>query len=487
MGRCEMGGIFVPESLPHVSNDFLERIAAMSFVEQAGEIIHFLLPEYDLNTAMGVAIEAFNETNFGSEGMKAQALNPYVEDELILFADKGPSGQVQDYALALMDVMLRRLEAEKKIYLMSSGSIESARAVAAAHNGLSVWRPFILVDHDQRREEGKELDKILQLHEALGIRVEGDRQEIEGLLFRLAADQNYHKRLEEQGIRLIIADESTVTSWLAQQILFIAAFAQLKQQELLPEEEALDLATPLAGMVPILSALYAKGMGLPFGKIICCAPKGHPLNEFIRSGRYRLSTQKGKRQCLTQEYRELPAVLEALFFELSGRNRELLVEWLTELSEVGRFHCGRSIQESWKNHLAAVYSDFKEVEKEARNRYDSTDYLLDRGSCLAFAASKHEKGQRSGKETLLVAAFENPYWESRFAAQATLGRSSQKGQNGQSLRRMVTEEAGITVPPLAEALMELEGEGEEHPYQVCELANLEQYLSDLLMAEARLG
>lgn len=487
-GRCSRGGVFLPESLPPVDADFLERISGLPFAVQAAEIMKLLLPELAADECELIAADAFSEENFGREAMVCRPLNPYIKEELILFAERGRSGHVEDYASALTDAMLRKWAGEEEsVYLISNGSPASARSLAAAVSGLSNWKPLLLIGSKQEKQSESEWEDLLKLSGGIGIRMEEKSINAEKALFALGADFAWREELSRQGIHLLYADECQVASWLAHLILLISSFASLKAQEI-PEEDAnIDLSVPVSGLGFILAALYGKGMGLPIGKIIGNCSKNHPFSEFIRSGRYSLREKRGRDALPEADERFLPASLEALLFELSGRNGSQVAAWLSELEEKDGFSCAKSLQQSWKQHVTAFYSDGRQTEREARQIYDRTDYLLDIGACMAYVGRDAESGGRNQRQTVLILSGQNPYWTESFAAAAIFSRASVSGKASEPLRRLVAEEAGLTVPGLQQRIAAAGEESDEHPYQPCGAENLKECVYDLLRSDRRIN
>lgn len=474
-GRPEDGGIYMPEDLPVIEREFYLSLGKLSFREAFASLWSRLVPELSYAECAAVVAEAFDEAAFGEEPFVCCPLNPYKISELILLADGGRGGFIQDYANALTDALLRRWgDKEHQYVLYTDGTEASARSLCSVYGADSTWKPLYLLDHRTEEEELRELESLLLSSGGEGIWLTETSPEAELLWHKLRQDEIFREELFSSGVKLLPADGTSPLSLVTSLILLIYALSVLENKEWLNEETKLDLAVPMLDPGFVLAAVYAKGMGLPIARIFCADNRNKIFTDFLRTGRYNVS-RKFFRTGAPAMDKLLPPMLEALVFELCGRKSELLTAWLNELEEKGSFQVPRQIHQSWDMHLASAYSEDKSVVKECRSLYDSSDYLLDAACCTAFSAWRHENKGRKEPHSVLVLSAENPVWTAKVCGEALFGRAIHKSKDLDALRSSLLEEAGIRRP----SLLDQKASAEDEDKALFQTAGAEDYLTKI--------
>ena len=117
-GLASDGGLFVPDSIPSVSLNEIEKLSNMSYPERAATILSMYLSDYTYEELLEDATNAYCEASF-PEG--AAPLKKVTDNVYSLELWKGPTAAFKDMALQIMPRLLSRAltktgETERTIY-----------------------------------------------------------------------------------------------------------------------------------------------------------------------------------------------------------------------------------------------------------------------------------------------------------------------------------------------------------------------------------
>lgn len=460
------GGTFVPADFPSLPKDFLTSLQGLTFSQQMAACLRIFIDDPDANTLAQICDRAFGE-DFASRPFEVKALNPYKLDEVVIFADKGPSGSRADYAQALARELFNCWAQEDEIYYCLAGPrLDQVLALAAANQPTDPLYPLYFLDGRFDPADLPRLESYLSKDLALGFYFGQGLEEAEGAYRKLWQGCDLCSRLAQQDIRLLAADESSPISLVCQMSLLLITLSELFGHELLEAGKIMDLALTSNDLDFSLAALYVKSMGLPVGYSLIAENANRLFSDFFRSGSFSLK-RKFKSGPVDSLNTIWPPAFEALLFELIGRNRELLAKSLQDLRETGRFSLGRDYQRSWRSHLRAIFNNDKAINRSCRSLYDRSDYLLDGGAAAGFAACKLDSKSAKEGDLQVVLSSYNPLWSWELASDAIFGRAFSKDNSRAQMAEILVEESGIDFPPaLASYLLREAGQlGDEQIFQ----------------------
>ena len=102
-GIAEDGGLFMPESIPEITLDYIESLCDKSYIERAAEILSLYLTDYTKEELMKAASAAYSEDKFIGGAAPVCALG---EKLRILELWHGPTCAFKDMALQIMPRLL---------------------------------------------------------------------------------------------------------------------------------------------------------------------------------------------------------------------------------------------------------------------------------------------------------------------------------------------------------------------------------------------
>lgn len=443
------GGRLLPAELPEFSA-LQTALSANSgkFSERLARILAELAPELSRARWQAVCETAFAPEHFPERQYRATPLNPYVNEELLLTLDDGPSGFREDYSEAFAHAFWLLEGGERRPFFLSSGSFAAALSLAAIQADSQLGQTgeafYLLLNPASELEESL-LDALLHGGRSEGVVIRGKDGKALLDLADLRETILLSNSLTDPGKTLFCSTESPL-DLLLQLALLLLAVADLQSQEILSEAGEIDLYLPPSALDLALAALYAKGMGAPLGRIVFCEIRSRLLHELLRAGRLDLSRCSGRPYASAYQ---LPLDgLEALLFELLGRNDELRQKLLDELREKGSFTVSRLLRDSWNQHLRVLSVEEKSLRHSLRSIYDRSDYLLDPQAAAALAERSPRRGKAPAGKTALILCASSPIYAGDMAAEALFGRSRGGTATPGNVMQRLSQESGVAIPPV---------------------------------------
>ncbi len=386
---ASFGGLYVPESLPSLGEEFLKSSLECDYKELAFSI----LKSFDIDIEDELIKEALDLYDRFDDPENPVPVKKVHENLYVSELYHGPTRAFKDMALQpfghILSSLAKRREENYLILAATSGDTGPATLESFKN------RPNIKVvclypeggTSDVQRlqmvtEEGKNLKVIGIL---------GDFDDAQNALKELLASAEFRKRLNSMDIKLSAANSVNFGRIIFQTIYHFHSYLQLCRNGRISIGESVDLIVPSGNFGNALGAYYAKKMGLPVEKILIASNANNVLTELIKYGRYDL---KGRSLVKTLS----PAMdilkssnVERVLFDKFGplRTKELM----EELNEKG----GYSLT---KEELAALREDFdadfttdeevREIIKEYAFEYG---YLMDPHTATTIKIFKNNSGR----------------------------------------------------------------------------------------------
>jgi threonine synthase len=324
-GLAPDGGLAIPETMPTVSAETLERWRALTYPQLAAEVLGLFatdIPREDLARMTEAAYADFPESvvplrSIG-DGITLVGLS---EGPTLAFKDMAMQflGQVLEYTLERNDSVLNILGA-------TSGDTGSA----AEHALRGKERVSVFMLSPQGRMSTFQRAQMFSLADdnVHNIAIEGVFDDCQNLVKHLAGDLEF-KRSQHLGA----VNSINLARITAQTVYYF--WAWLRATDAGGSTEV-SFTVPSGNFGNILSGFFAKQMGLPIRRLVLAANENNVLDEFFRTGVYR---PRSAAQTLATSSPSMDiskaSNLERFIFELVGRDPQRVVTAWRELDEQG--------------------------------------------------------------------------------------------------------------------------------------------------------
>jgi len=369
---ASFGGLYVPETLPDMDADFLEKhlfshykILALDFLGRFGididkEVLQAALDRYD----------GFDDPQ------NPVPLSQIEEDCCVAELYHGPTRAFKDMALQPFGYILSKLaQSRNEQYLiMAATSGDTGPATLETFKNQPNVKVACLYP-----EGGTSDVQCLQMvtEDASNLKVigvKGNFDDTQNTLKALLASEEFKAELEARNIKLSAANSVNFGRIIFQIIYHIHSYLEMVRCGKIAMGENIYLVVPSGNFGNALGGYYAKKAGLPIEKILISSNENNILTDWIQKGEYDLN---GRTLVLT----ESPAMdilkssnIERIMYDMYGAKRTK--ELMDSLAKEGKFVLSDDERSRLQEDFAASWSDDAECEQEIA-RYVKKGYLMD--------------------------------------------------------------------------------------------------------------
>ena len=397
-GFATDGGLFVPETIPQLTEEELSGMAEMSYAERAafilGKFFGAELGEEFLSEACASAYAKF----------VAPDTVPMVKVDDGLYVTElfhGPSGSYKDLSVTLMPKLIKKscekLGIEGELLLLTATNGDVGKSAMEAFRDMQGVKVAVLYP-DETVTKMQRLQLSVQDGKNLFAgAVSASFDECKRIVRNLFFDADFNKKLAEKGTRLATVNSINFARIAAQIPYYFSAYVDMLTSGKAKAGEELDFIIPVGNFGNIMAGWYAKQMGLPVRKFICSSNKNKSLADFFATGKFTVKKELHRTMSASMDVAE-PVNLERLLFEISGRNAKQTAERMKNVQPGGEY----SITQEEKAKLDKdFYSGFATEDDTVEAMYDIFEeygYAMDMHTGVALAVFANYLETRDKKD-----------------------------------------------------------------------------------------
>jgi len=424
-GIASDGGLFVPEK--GVSLD-PRRLVGKDYRGIALETLHSFLDDYSREELTSCLTEAYASSKFDSADIAP--LRHIDDGTSVLELWHGPTSAFKDMALQVLPRLValarEKTGSEKELVILVATSGDTGTAALDGFRDVPGTRVIVFYP-ESGVSEVQRLQMITQagsnVH-AIGIRG-GDFDDAQAGVKAIFADADFRARLAASGRELSSANSINWGRLVPQIAYYYAGYLRLVADNRIEIGQRVDVAVPTGNFGDILAAYYARGMGLPLGRLVCASNANDVLTRFLADGRYDRRRKLRKTMSPSMDI-VVSSNLERLLHDLSDRDGRRVAAWMDSLAKEGHY----AIDDIMRNKIGTVFWGASCSEEETLATIAETwrkrRYLVDTHTAVALnvyekyrAAAHAAAGAGIGRGR--VDASVGPAWNSRATAFADGG------------------------------------------------------------------
>jgi threonine synthase len=282
-GLAPDGGLYLPEQYPKLDVAALAELRAVlrdqGYAELAFQLLSMFIddiPAVDLRT---MCRRAYNREVFGTEAIVP--LKP-LDDGLMLQAlSNGPTLAFKDMAMQMLG-QLFEYELGRRgqvLNILGATSGDTGSAAEYAMKGKKGVKVFMLSPHNRMSPFQQAQMFSLQDANIHNIAVEGVFDDCQDIVKAVSNDLAFKGRWHIGTVNSI--------NWarlLAQVVYYFAGYFQATKDE----SQRVSFAVPSGNFGNICAGHVARMMGLPIERLVCATNENDVLDEFFRTGTYRV-------------------------------------------------------------------------------------------------------------------------------------------------------------------------------------------------------
>lgn len=408
-GLSRDGGLFVPEVIPEIDEDFIAKLVPMTYAERSAAVMRLFLDDFSEEELRGITAAAY--ANFFCENpAPLHSLNVRTS---FMELWHGPTCAFKDIALQilprLLTASLKKIGEEKKACILVATSGDTGKAALEGFKDVPGTAILVFYPRDGVSDVQK-----LQMQSQTGANVsvcgvEGNFDDAQTGVKKIFSDSETAERLAGKGWFLSSANSINWGRLLPQIVYYFSAYCDLIGTCSIQNGEKVSFCVPTGNFGDILAGYYAKRMGLPIKKLICASNSNDVLTEFFRSGVYNRNRPFYMTVSPSMDIL-VSSNLERLLFEVAGHDDEFVNECMDELKRSGQYSIDRKIRTALDNIFWAGCCDEDATKAEIGKVWKENGYLMDTHTAVASQVlEQYRKASKYNHEYVVIVSTASPF------------------------------------------------------------------------------
>ena len=329
-GLAPDGGLYLPEFYPQVDDATLARWRGLPYADLAFEVLSLYIDDIPADDLRALCRKTYTEAVFGTA-----AIVPLkqLEEGLYLEAlSNGPTLAFKDMAMQLLGNLFEYELARRgeELNILGATSGDTGSAAEYAMRGKQGVRVFMTSPHGRMSPFQQAQMFSLQDENIHNIAIVGVFDDCQDIVKAVSNDLEFKRRYKIGTVNSI--------NWarlMAQVVYYFAGYFQATKSN----TEKVSFTVPSGNFGNVCAGHVARMMGLPIAQLVVATNENDVLDEFFRTGVYRVrgSTDTHETSSPSMDISKA-SNFERFVFDLLGRDAHRVRDLFgTQLSVQGRF------------------------------------------------------------------------------------------------------------------------------------------------------
>ena len=289
-GLASDGGLLVPKNYEMISKERLAEWQDLSYPDLACEVIACFATDLSKDRVREICHEVYTKSKFGKDIVSVKTANLNRKGGLyILGVSNGPTLAFKDMAMQFLGKLFDEILKERglKLNILGATSGDTGSAAEYAMMGRGSISVFMLSPKDRMSEFQKSQMYSLREKNIHNIVVPGSFDNCQDLVKDISNDLRFKKTYSIGSVNSI--------NWgriSAQVVYYFFGYFRVLQKANKSLMHPVSFAVPSGNFGNILSGFVAKEMGLPIKNLVLATNENNVLDDFFKSGVYRVRNPK---------------------------------------------------------------------------------------------------------------------------------------------------------------------------------------------------
>ncbi len=406
-GLSEDGGLFVPMSIPTITEAEILEMCADSYPVRAAKVLSKYLCDYTYEELLSDCEKAYSEESF--VGGAAQLVHTY-GNIYSLELWHGPTAAFKDMALQIMPRLLSRAlkktgETRDALILVATSG-DTGKAALEGYRDIDqikmmVFYPAHGVSQVQKLQMATQVGSNVNV-----VAIEGNFDNAQSGVKEIFSNPESAKILNENGYFFSSANSINWGRLAPQIVYYISAYCDLLSASKINMGDKINVCVPTGNFGNIFAAYLAKLMGLPIGKLICASNKNNILTDFLRTGTY----DRNRNFHLTMSPSMdilISSNLERLLYFTAGC--EKTAEYMEALKTQGAYTVDADTMAKINENFIGYFADEETTAATIKDYYENHNYLSDTHTAVALSSAEQYIKESGDTTPIVVASTASPY------------------------------------------------------------------------------
>lgn len=465
-GLASDGGLFVPQSFPHMRLSDIEAMADKPYTERAVDILIQYLTDYSEDELRECVNKAYGDNKF--DAANNVPLVQVNKNTGVLELWHGPTSAFKDMALQLLPHLLTRAitkTAERnKIVILVATSGDTGKAALEGFADVEGTQIIVFYPSEGVSDIQKQ-QMITQRGSNVAVfGIEGNFDDAQRGVKELFSDAALAEELKKKGFAFSSANSINWGRLVPQIVYYFSAYADAVKAKKVVLGAPVNFVVPTGNFGDILAGYYAKQMGLPVARLICASNSNNVLADFINNGVYDKRRQFFKTASPSMDIL-VSSNLERLLYHVADRNAAQIRKYMDALNTAGVYKVSEDELAQIQDEFFGAWVDEHETKETIAAVYSDHKYLMDTHTAVAWKALEKYRILTSDDTYSIVLSTASPYKFSDSVL-SSLEHKPVHVENPFDLLRSLSEKTGTTIPA-----------------KMLELENMEQLHKDVIPAQ----
>lgn len=399
-GIAPDGGLYVPETWPKLKLDW-KNISQQSYQEIATQVFDAFFDDFTVEE-----IDYVISKSYGNQWDSKNIVMLHDEGSLhYIELFHGPTLAFKDVALQALPHLLttaaKKQSLQDKIVILTATSGDTGTAAMSGfanveNTEIVVFYPEVGVSDIQRQQMQTEEGRNAHVTS-----ITGNFDDAQKAVKSILSDESLIKELAEKSMRFSSANSINIGRLVPQIVYYIYSYAQLVKNGQVKSGEEIDIVVPTGNFGNVLASYYASQLGLPVHQFVVASDENNVLTDFFNTGEYNRHRDFKVTNSPAMDIL-VSSNLERLLYFASDRNSEEVSQYMTSLSENGKYTLTESTRKNLQK-FTAKFATQTQVVETIKNVYQETGYLIDPHTAVARFVYESDNLQT------LLAATASPY------------------------------------------------------------------------------
>lgn len=446
-GICEDGGLFVPETIPEISQEFIKDLINLDYKQIAYKVLSLYLKDFSEDELKDCINKAYDSEKFTSERIAPVVGINKIASILELW--HGPTCAFKDMALQIlphfMVKSLQKTNENKEIVILVATSGDTGKAALEGFKDIAGTKVVVFFPN-KGVSEIQRLQMITQKGGNLNsIAINGNFDDAQNGVKEIFTDKDFIEDFLSKGVKFSSANSINWGRLAPQIVYYFSSYIDMVKSNKIQFGEKINFVVPTGNFGNILAGYYAKQMGLPINKLICAANDNNVLSEFLKSGIY--NSKKDLKKTISPSMDILVSSnLERLLYELTDRDSSLIRIWMEKLKEKSEYKIDEDTKRKIHDLFWANYSTEEETYKTIGHMYDEYRYVSDTHTAVAIDVYEKYVISTADMTKTVIVSTASPFKFNSSVVKGIFGEDKIKNKSENDLLSLLSVECNVNIP-----------------------------------------
>ncbi|MBX3659116.1 MAG: threonine synthase [Ramlibacter sp.] len=278
-GLAPDGGLYLPEHYPRVDDATLTRWRGLAYADLAFEILSLYIDDIPPADLRALCHKTYTEAVFGTP--QIVPLKPLEPGLSLQALSNGPTLAFKDMAMQLLGNLFEYELARRgeQLNILGATSGDTGSAAEYAMRGKQGVRVFMTSPHGRMSPFQQAQMFSLQDANIHNLAVEGVFDDCQDIVKAVSNDLDFKRRY-----RIGTVNSINWARLVAQVVYYFAGYLQATQSN----DQKVSFTVPSGNFGNICAGHVARSMGLPIDRLVLATNENDVLDEFFRTGVYRV-------------------------------------------------------------------------------------------------------------------------------------------------------------------------------------------------------